>query len=65
MTSPVHQSALKKNWPRQLNEISRRLASWDQTTNDKWAIFAQQNQPTHENTKSCKICSDCSKNIKK
>ena len=65
--APVHQSSLKKNWPRRLNEISRRLASWDQTTNDKWAIlsFAQQNQPTHENAKSCKIYSDCYKNMKK
>ena len=58
---------IKKNWPRRLNEISRRLASWDQTTNDKWVIlsFAQQNQPTHENPISCKIYSNCSKNLKK
>ena len=58
---------IKKNWPRRLNEISRHLASWDQTTNDKWAIlsFAQQNQPTHENAKSGKIYSDYSKNMKK
>ena len=55
----------KKNWPRRLNKISRCLASWDQTTNDKWAIlsFAQQNQPTLENAKSCISCSDCSKKL--